>query len=116
MVANGEADASYVDSLVLEFEQSIRVPDAFRVRVIDTVGPAGIVPAVVSLKMPVSDRQKLRNLLLHMHEDKEGKAILSAMLLKRFDPVRDSNYDDIRQMKSAAEKGHFTEIGGRAPE
>ena len=110
MVASGKADASYVDSLVLDYERATGVSDASRVRVIESVGPAGIVPAVISLRVPPQEREKLRKILTQMNQDEEGRAILKQLCIVRFDLVADSNYDDIRKMLKAAEKGNFTKI------
>jgi len=110
MVASGQADASFVDSLVLDYEKSISTAESKNVTVIERVGPAGIVPLVVSTKIPTDLRKKWKEAVIHMHDDPEGKAILASMYLKRFEAVADSNYDNIRRMNTAAIKGGFTKI------
>ncbi len=110
MVAAGEADASFVDSLVLDYDREMGLGHAQEVRVIDSVGPAGICPLVASAQMPVDLRDKLQHALVTMHEDPEGRKLLDEALLDRFTLVEDGNYDDIRSMKEAAEKAGFTVI------
>jgi phosphonate transport system substrate-binding protein len=110
MVASGEADASFVDSLVLDFDREKGYGHAREVRVLESVGPAGICPLVASSKMPAAMREKLQQALASMHEDPEGRRILDDALLERFAIVDDSNYDDIRAMQQAADKAGFTVI------
>lgn len=110
MVAAGEADASFVDSLVLDYDREMGLGHAHEVRVIESAGPAGICPLVASSRMPVDLRDKLQHALVTMHEDPKGRKLLDEALLDRFAIVDDSNYDDIRAMKEAAEKAGFTVI------
>jgi phosphonate transport system substrate-binding protein len=110
MVAAGEADASFVDSLVLDYDREKGFGHAREVRVLESVGPAGICPMAASAKLPASVREQLQRYLTRMHEDPEGKKILDKALLARFSAVDESNYDDIRAMRDAAEKAGFTVI------
>jgi len=102
MIRDGEIDASAIDSTVLELELSLRPALAPRLRVIATLGPSPIPPAVVSRRVPAALRAALRRALLTMHRDDEGRAILAAGLLDRFTRVRDADYDEIRHMAREA--------------
>jgi ABC-type phosphate/phosphonate transport system substrate-binding protein len=75
-----------------------------RVRVIETLGPSAIPPAVVSKRVPDVIRRRLRQTLLHMHADPEGRRILSAAMVECFVEVTDAAYDDIRRMAREAER------------
>ncbi len=110
MVAMGEADASFVDSLVLDYDRAKGMGNVDKVRVIESRGPAGICPVVSSVKISEDRREKLQAALLGMNTDPEGRKILDEALVERFVKVDDSNYDDIRQMKKAAEKIGFNSI------
>ncbi len=110
MVAAGEADASFVDSLVLDYDREKGLGQAREVRVLESVGPAGICPIVASARMPEELRDSLQRALVTMHEDPEGRKLLDEALLDRFTVVDDSNYDDIRSMREAADKAGFTHI------
>jgi phosphonate transport system substrate-binding protein len=110
MVAEGEADASFVDSLVLDYDREKGFGHAAEVRVLESVGPVGICPIVASNRMPEELRDELQRALVTMHEDPEGRKILDEALLERFTFVDDSNYDDIRSMREAADKAGFTHI------
>jgi len=109
MVAQGLADASFVDSLVLDYDRA-NGGEATQVRVIDSIGPAGIVPFVVSASTPAAVTARLKASLLTMHEDPRGREILDQAFLERFAEVSDADYDGIRAMKKVAEEARFLEI------
>jgi phosphonate transport system substrate-binding protein len=110
MVATHEADASAVDSLVLDYDAEHNDDFARAVRIIEMLGPAGIPPLVASAQLPEPLRARVRDVLTEMHRDPAGRAILDLALVDRFTAVDDSNYDDIRRMKQAAEQAGFLEI------
>jgi phosphonate transport system substrate-binding protein len=110
MVAAGAADASFVDSLVLDYDRAHHLGHAAEVRVIDSLGPVATVPFVVSSAAPASARELLNSRILTMHEDAEGRKILDKALVERFTAVADSDYDGIRAMKKSAEDAAFMEI------
>jgi phosphonate transport system substrate-binding protein len=110
MVAAGEADASFVDSLVLDYDREKQLGHASAVRILESMGPAGITPLVASAKMPADLRDTLQRALVGMNEDPEGRKILDEALLDRFVIVEDRHYDGIRSMKEAAEEAGFTVI------
>jgi phosphonate transport system substrate-binding protein len=110
MVASGEADASYVNSLILEFDQARGGEHASKVHVIDSVGPAGISPVVASTRLPVALRTSLADALLGLHLTPEGRKVLDAALVDKFVVVDDHNFDDIREMKQVAEQAGYLAI------
>jgi ABC-type phosphate/phosphonate transport system substrate-binding protein len=103
MVMEGLVDASAIDSTVLELEFELRPHLANVVRVIHTLGPSPVPPAVVSTKVPTELRRKLRRVLLTMHNDPCGERILSRAGTARFTSVSDADYDPIRRMARLAE-------------
>jgi phosphonate transport system substrate-binding protein len=110
LVSRGFVDASSVDSLVLDFDRSIKDSDALNVKVIEVLGypqGAGITPVVISNKTDPKLASELQAALLNMHKDPEGRRILAKALIMRFDPPNDKNYDDVRQMEQAARDAGF---------
>lgn len=109
LVANGSVTASSVDSLVLDYDRSIEDSNALNVRIIEHLfdGGAGIPPVVLSNQAPQDMYEKLQKALLHMHEDSEGRKILTKALIQRFLPPDDRNYDDVRRFKAEARKKGF---------
>ncbi|MDC0748141.1 phosphate/phosphite/phosphonate ABC transporter substrate-binding protein [Polyangium mundeleinium] len=110
MVAAGEADASWVDSLVLDYDRERRIGRAGEVRVLESLGPMTVSPVVVSPDLPAELRAALRRTLLGMHQEPEGKRLLDAAFIARFVKVEDADYDDHRSMKTAAEKAGIVAI------
>ncbi|MDI1476471.1 PhnD/SsuA/transferrin family substrate-binding protein [Polyangium sp. y55x31] len=110
MVAAGEADASWVDSLVLDYDREKRRGRAGEVRVLESIGPMTVSPVIASPDLPAELRAALRRTLLGMHEDPDGKRLLDDALIERFAPVEDDQYDEHRSMKTAAEKAGIVAI------
>jgi len=103
MVVEGAVDASSIDSTVLELELALHPELAPLLRVVETFGPSAIPPAVASTTLDPDLRRLLRQALLHMHEDAEGRALLASAGIDRLAPISDSAYDDVRQMALEAE-------------
>lgn len=103
MILDGRVDASAIDSTVLEmeFERDPTIRSA--VRVVETLGPSPIPPWVVLRSQSRERRQALREVLLGMHHDPRGHAILAEGHMARFTRVVDSDYDPIRRMEREAE-------------
>ncbi len=110
MVALGQADASSVDSLVLDYDIVKNPKFTQLVKVIEILGPAGIPPLVASIKMEPEHIEMVKKILLEMKDDQQGTAILDDAFIDRFEVVDDTNYDDIRWMKKLAESAEFLEI------
>jgi phosphonate transport system substrate-binding protein len=102
MIADGKLDASAVDSVVLETELRRRPALKHRLRVVESWGPSPAPPWVVSRRLPAVVRRDLRCLMLGMHREPEGRAILRAARMARFAAVADRDYDPIRWMTGIA--------------
>ena len=100
-VADGVADGAAVDSLVLAYALQ-RNPDlAERIRIIHTSEAFGIPPVVVPATLPPRQKLQLRELLLTMHEDSEGRAVLQDLGIDGFVAVDDAAYDGVRTIVHA---------------
>jgi phosphonate transport system substrate-binding protein len=110
LVATGDADASYVDSVVLELEQARGSELAGMVHVIDSIGPAGIPSVVVSTRLDTAQRRSLTDAFVGMHLSPQGRKMLDSALIDRFVIVDDHNFDDIREMKRMAEQAGYLAI------
>ena len=106
-VLSGAADASAIDSTVLETELNLDPTLQNRIRIIDVLGPSPIPPWVVTHGLPEELRSRLRNALLEMHLDPGGREILANGRTARFVAVTDHDYDPIRAMESIAKSGDF---------
>ena len=103
MILDGRIDASAIDSTVLE--QEIRRDPAIRskVRILETLGPSPIPPWVVQRNLSPDLRSNVRDLLLGMHQEPEGREVLANGQITRFAHVEDTDYDLIREMARLAE-------------
>ena len=107
MVCSGEVDAAAIDSQVLAVELRDHPELAPQLRVIDTLGPAGIQPVVAASRLPDELKADIMAALLAMGHDPAARDTLAHGFIERFVPVTDANYDDVRAMLVAAEDASF---------
>ncbi len=98
-VAEKMVDGAAVDSLVWDFKNATDPRFTSRTKIIGKSPPYGIPPMVVSKDIDPALKEKLKIILLQMHEDEKGKEILSNIMIDRFSEADDSLYDSIREMK-----------------
>ncbi len=98
-VAEKMVDGAAVDSLVWDFKNATDPRFTKRTKIISKSPPYGIPPVVVSKDIDPALKEKLRKILLQMHEDKKGKEILDRIMIDRFSEASDSLYDSVREMK-----------------
>ncbi|MDQ5817545.1 MAG: PhnD/SsuA/transferrin family substrate-binding protein [Actinomycetota bacterium] len=107
MVCNGEVDAAAIDSQVLAVELRDHPALKSQLRVIDTLGPAGIQPVVAASRLPDALKVDIREVLLDMGDDPVTRAGLAPGLIERFVTVTDEDYHDVRAMLAAADDANF---------
>ena len=96
-VVAGEVDASAIDSQVLGVER-LRNPDlAGEIRVIATFGPSTIPLVVATAGVPDEVQLRVRDALCQLGRDPVSRDVLASGLIRRFTPIEDRAYDDIRQ-------------------
>ncbi len=98
-VADGVADAAAVDSLVLDYALKRDPTLRRRLRVIHTSPPFGMPPVVVGPGVRPQTKALLREILLAMSDDPQGRRALAALEVDRFVPGRDEDYDLIRSLE-----------------
>jgi phosphate/phosphite/phosphonate ABC transporter binding protein len=97
-ILNRQVDAAAIDSTVLEMLCARQPEIRSQIRVVATLGPSPMPPWVIGLHVAPELRAQLRGLLLTMHADPQGQAILADSSLTRFAAVTDATYDTIRHM------------------
>jgi phosphonate transport system substrate-binding protein len=110
MVAGRAVDGSAIDSQVLAIAMLEDPGLGQALRVVDALGPSTIQPVAVSRRVPEALRNGVRDTLVAMAEDPDGREWLGAGLVERFVPVGPGDYDDIRMMVDACEAAGFTEL------
>ncbi len=98
-VARGLVDGAAVDELIWEFYRRKNPSVTARTRVIRKSDPYGIPPVVAGGSLDPALKETLRGLLLSMHEDPRGQAILGELMIDRFVAPREEWYDSIRQLE-----------------
>ena len=98
-VAAGEVDGAAVDSLIYDYLLRREPQLAKKIRILARSAPYGIPPVVVRPNIPPQLRERLRTVLLAMHQDPEGVLILQGMMLRRFVAADDAAYGTIREMR-----------------
>lgn len=103
LIIDGRADTAAVDSTVLDFELRRRPELGQLLRALETLGPSPIPPWVLFSSLPGDLEERLRTLLLHMHETAAGRKALAAGGLARFAPAGDTDYDHVRTVLAAVQ-------------
>ncbi len=97
-VAEGMVDGAAVDSLVWDY-QLINNPELVSKTKIINISPKyGNPPVVVSNNIDPVLKEDIKNLLLHLHENVEGRKILSNLNIDSFLSLDDTLYDSVRAM------------------
>ena len=97
-VAEKLVDAASVDSLVYDYHVTVDPRYTSRTKVIKKFGPYGSPPVVVRPGLDPALKEKLKGILLNMHDDEKGGKILGALLIDRFVVPDEKAYDPVRDM------------------
>ena len=97
-VAKGLVDGAAVDGHQWEYFERFSPAYTSRTRVIRKSQPFGSPPLVASARLRGDVRSNIRELILSMHNDPEGKRILEKLLIDRFVAPREEWYEPAREM------------------
>ena len=98
-VSKGLVDGASVDGLIWDFYKD-KYPDLISNTKIIFKSPLyGIPPVVVHPQLPRQIKEEIKKVFLGLHEDPEGKKILSELLIEKFIVPDDSSYNSIREMQ-----------------
>lgn len=99
-VGSGSVDGASVDSLIYDYVAA-RLPARVKnVRILLRSPPYGIPPFVANRGADPALRERVREILLAMHTDLQGKRILDGIMVDRFIVPLDANYDAVREMET----------------
>jgi phosphonate transport system substrate-binding protein len=98
-VAKGLVDGASVDGLVWDYYQHTNPALTSATRIIRKSEPYGIPPLVASSSFPSDLKEKVREVLLTMHDDPEGQKILRNLLVDRFIAPGAEWYDSIYHLE-----------------
>ena len=104
-VASGIVDGAAVDSLIWDYKNITEPWLTSKTRIINVSPPFGIPPVVASPHTDKALTERIRNILLNMHRDEEGREILEKLRIKRFVQPENVSYASIEEMLEVVE-GH----------
>ncbi len=104
-VARALVDGAAIDSLIWEYYHHKNPVFTAKTKIIKKSDPYGIPPLVASGNLKQESKARIRQLLLSMHEEPEGKRILSELMIDRFMAPKEEWYDGIRQMLLGLQPG-----------
>ncbi|HCI78123.1 MAG TPA: hypothetical protein DHW02_00360 [Ktedonobacter sp.] len=104
-VLAGEADATAIDSHVLDVWLKQQPELAQHVRVIDMLGPSTIPPIVAAPQLGSQTMHDIQSILCDMHQYLQAAERLHNGLIERFVPVTDTHYDNMRHMFKQVQEG-----------
>ena len=97
-VAKKVADGASIDSLIYDYAVKKNPVYTSQTKIIKKSPPYGIPPLVVRKEMDAALKGKIKNILLNMHSDPQGKAILDGIMVDKFIVPKDSDYNTVREM------------------
>jgi len=97
-VARGLVDGAAVDGLIWEYYHRKNPVFTSETRVIRKSEPYGIPPLVASKSLSFELKKRIRQELFDMHQDPNGRKIISELMIDRFVNPRDEWYDSIRKI------------------
>jgi len=98
-VSAGMVDAGAVDSLVWNYMDRSGSVATKNTKIIKISPPFGIPPVVVRPTLQKDVKEKIKKLLLDMHQQAKGNAVLRKMLIDKFIEIEDDSYNSIRETK-----------------
>ena len=95
-VAEKVVDGAAVDSLIWEYTARKTPELAAKTRIVAKSEPYGIPPVVVRPGLDPKLKLRIKEILISMSSEEEGREILRGMMIERFVPGDDTNYNTIR--------------------
>lgn len=98
-VARNIVDGGAVNSLVWEYCNHRDPKHTSKTKIIKKSTSVTNPPIVVRSDMSAKLKNKIRDVLLGMHQEMKGKKMLNALMIDKFVSVDDSAYDSVRKIK-----------------
>jgi phosphonate transport system substrate-binding protein len=98
-VAKSLVDGAAVDGMIWEYYNARNPLNTSQTRVIKKSIPFGSPPFVASKYLTPEIKEKVRDLLLEMHQDPKGRTILKELMIDHFISPKDTWYQPVRDIK-----------------
>jgi phosphonate transport system substrate-binding protein len=111
LVLEGQADATAIDSHVLDVVLAQNKDLALQLQVVTMLGPSSIPPVVVARSLDPDLKCRMREALLTIHDDPDMARVLHEGRIDHFVAVTDANYNDIRTIFARTQAALIDEQG-----
>ncbi len=99
LVSKNVVDGAAVDGLIYQYQAKFHPETVKNIKIIEKSEDFGIPPVVVPRSLSPELKNRLRDIFLHIHQDSTGMKILNKLLIEKFIPGDDNNYNTIREMQ-----------------
>ena len=114
-VSRNLVDGAFVHEQIWEYYQKRNPRHTAQTRVIFKSEPFGNPPLIAGAGLDPAIKNRVRKLLLQMHSDPKGRAILGELLIDRFLPVDEGLYEPIRIMYAQLQLGKQKHVSAQKP-
>jgi phosphonate transport system substrate-binding protein len=104
MVSRGLVDGASVHGMIFEYLVENEPERVRGIRILEKSEYFGIPPVVATFRMDDELKMNVRDILMNMHLDDNGRDLIDKLLIDKFIEGNDTDYDGIRAMRSALEK------------
>lgn len=101
LVSKEVVDGATIDCLIYNYKALFFPNHVKNLKIIEKSEEFGIPPIVVPKGLDENLKAELRGIFYSIHTDSTGKEILDQLLIEKFIPGEDKNYDRIRRIKQA---------------
>lgn len=103
LVANKMVDAGFIDSHIWDYHSNVSPAFSAKTRIILRSGYFTTPPVVVRKDTPEDLKRKIKQVLLNMQADNQGREILKKLRIEKFVDIRERDYDDVLQLYKSVE-------------
>jgi phosphonate transport system substrate-binding protein len=98
LVANKVVDVGVIDGHIWDYHERVQPAFSSRTKIIFRSPEYTTPPVVVRQGLDPALKNRLREILVTMHEDTAGRALLQRLRIDRFVVVADKDYDDVLEI------------------
>ncbi|MCP4366753.1 MAG: phosphate/phosphite/phosphonate ABC transporter substrate-binding protein [Deltaproteobacteria bacterium] len=98
-VAKKEVDGAAIDHLIWEFMDATNPKYTSKTKILIKSPPYGIPPIIVHPDMDTRLKVRIKEILLNMHKDENGRKILKKIFIDKFIIPENRSYDTVREMR-----------------
>lgn len=101
LVAKKAVEAGFIDSHIWDYHQKVQPQYSSQTKVIHKSMNFAIPPVVVPRTLDDTLKKRIKEILLTLHEDPEGKKLLKDLRIDKFIELKDADYQNLYEMYQA---------------